>query len=241
MASGVLVNGELRDLLDPITNHPIPIFGPKDHGMEFVVGTGYNKPRKVDITLGVIHWTGSENPIETMFRVLNNRKLGVEFAISPLGSLYQFCDPCKVDTADAGKANKMSWGVEIVNQGIRQWYNPKKWKTPRAQKRSGFNLGPRPTYQTKIHGRKMRVWGFYPRQTATLCALNKLLADAIPSYGSGVCVEPGTMDFKGFNGAVGHFNVSRRKTDPGTQVMTDLQFFMQTGELPHDLAERLAA
>jgi len=58
MAEGVLVNGRMWPLMHPITNHPIPVFGPADTGMEFKIGTGYNKPRKVDITLGVIHWTG---------------------------------------------------------------------------------------------------------------------------------------------------------------------------------------
>ena len=77
MADGVIVGGVKYSLRHPITGFPIPVFGPKDTGMDFMPGDGYNKRRTVDITGGVIHYTGSENSVETMFRVLNKRKLGV--------------------------------------------------------------------------------------------------------------------------------------------------------------------
>ncbi len=249
MAKGVLVGGKFYPLLHPITQHPIPVFGAVEkgdgwlweHGMEFKIGEGYNKARVVPITLGVYHWTGSENPVETMFRVLNGRKLGIEFVITPLGSLYQMCDPLRVDTADAGAANKISFGCEMINQGLRQWYNPKKWKTPRAQSRSGFDLGPRMSYETEIHGRKKRIYDFYPQQTVTACALNELMVEAIPSYTDAVCTEPGVMDWRHFNGAVGHLNLKTSKTDPGTRLMGNLDHFMRTGTLPNHLMASLAA
>jgi hypothetical protein len=237
MASGVLVGGIIHPLLHPITQHPIPVFGPQDHGMEFRIGEGHNKKRIVPITLGVYHWTGSENPVETMFRVLNVRKLGVEFCITPLGSLFQFCDPLLVDTADAGAANKVSFGVEMINQGLRDWRNPKKWKIPRAQARGGYDLGPRSSYETEIHGRKKRVYDFYPQQTVTACALNALMFKAVPGYKDAVCTEPGVIDWRNFNGAVGHLNLKTSKTDPGTRLMVNMEHFMRTGSLPsHMLA-----
>lgn len=241
MASGVLVGGISHPLLHPITQHPIPVFGPKDHGMEFRIGEGHNKARVVPITLGVYHWTGSENPVETMFRVLNGRKLGVEFCITPLGSLYQFCDPLLVDTADAGAANKISFGVEIVNQGTRQWYNPKKWKTPRAQSRGGYDLGPRMSYETEIHGKKTRCYDFYPQQTVTACALNELMFKAVPGYKDEVCTEHSVIDWRNFNGAVGHLNLKTSKTDPGTRLMVNMDHYMRTGSLPNHMLGALTA
>lgn len=228
MSEGVLVGGKYCPLSHPITGHPIQVYGPGDHGMAFEIGDGYNKRRRVDITLGVYHWTGSENPVETMFGVLNRRKLGVEFAITPLGNLFQFCDPVEVDTADAGAANKISFGVEVINQGTRKW---NKWKTPRSQTRSGFDLGPRPAYDTIIHDKSRKCWGFYPAQTATMCAFNRLMVDAIPTYEAGVCTEPGVIDWADFRGAIGHLNIKRSKIDPGTQPMKKLAAYMNTGLL----------
>lgn len=237
MADGVVIGGKVCPLLHPLTEHPIPVFGPKDHGMEFKAGDGYNKERAVDITLGVVHWTGSENALETMFKVLLKRKLGVEYAISPYGSLYQFCDMMRVDTADAGAANKISWGVEVVNAGIRRWKTM--WREPRYRK---VKMGPRDGYDAYLHGRarRTRCWDFYPQQTATLCALNRLLADECSTYGEAVCTHPGVIDFKSFNGALGHLNITKRKIDPGTMPMQNLDHFMRTGGLPKPVMEGLA-
>lgn len=239
MATGVLVGGKTYPLLHPITQHPIPVFGPQDHGMEFKIGQGHNKRRTVDITLGVYHWTGSENPVETMYRVLLGRELGVEFCITSLGSLFQFCDPVEVDTADAGAANKISFGCEVIDQGVRSLWNPKKWKVPRAQLRSGFDLGPRPSYLTTIHGKKYRCYDYYPQQTATMCALNKVMVEAIPTYGDAVCTVPTVIDWESFCGAVGHLNIKKSKIDPGTRPMQHLDMFMRTGSLPNYLMDAL--
>jgi hypothetical protein len=233
MATGVIVGGKTYPLLHPLTGHPIPVFNWHDTGMEFKVGDGHNKRRTVDITLGVYHWTGSENPVETMYRVLHNRDLGIEACITALGSLYQFCDPLLVDTADAGRANKISFGVEIINQGVTSLLNPKKWKTPRAQMRGGYDLGPRTSYETVIHGRRKRCYDFYPQQTATMCALNALMVEAIPTYEPNVCIDPGVIDWENFRGAAGHLQIETRKIDPGTRPMKTLQHFMRTGRLPN--------
>jgi len=226
MATGITVGGEVYPICHPITGHPIPVFGPEDHGIRFEPGDGYNKKRKKPIDLGVFHWTGSENAVEIMVKTLRKRKLGVEFAISPMGSLYQFCDPVEVDTADAGIANSRSWGVEIVNAGIRRWKTA--WREPRYRK---VKMGPREKYDTRLHGRKLRCWDFYPVQTATACALNRVLACVIESYPIDVCTEPGVVSLDEVKGAIGHYNVTRKKLDPGTKLMETLAEFMASGKL----------
>lgn len=224
---GVLIGGKSYDLVSPRSKVRIPVLGPSDHGMEFKPGEGYNKRREVDITLGVVHWTGSENPVEVMYKTLRKRRLGVEYCISPHGVLYQFCDMMRVDTADAGSANKISWGVEIVNAGIRRANTL--WREPRYRK---VKMGPRHAYSTKIHGKKVNCWDFYPAQFETLCALNKLISDVVPTYSDEVSIAPGVIDWKNFCGAVGHYNISERKLDPGTEPMSNLRFFMKMGVLP---------
>jgi hypothetical protein len=232
VAAGVVIGGKTYPLLDPISGDPIPVFGVKDHRQEFRAGDGYNKKRREEINLGVFHWTGSENSIETMVNTLRKRKLGVEFAISPFGSLYQFCDMMEVNTADAGIANSRSWGVEIVNAGTRRASTL--WREPRYRKPP---MGPRQGYDTVIHGRKVRCWDFYVQQKLTAFALNKLISDALETYPPSVHVDPQVLDIKAkgesaghiVQGAVGHYNISRKKLDPGTRFMHELKQFMETG------------
>jgi len=227
MAQGILIGGKIYPLNHPVTGHPIPVLGPQDHKVEFKPGDGYNKKRVKPIDLGVFHWTGSENSVENMVETLRSRKLGVEFAISPFGVLYQFCDPTVVDTADAGIANSRSWGVEIVNAGIRRMNTL--WQEPRYRKPP---LGPRPSYDTVLHGKKLKCYDFYPAQTATACALNLTMTQALSGYAKDVCTVPGVVDLTKVRGAIGHYNITNEKLDPGTQFMGHLAEFMGTGKLP---------
>lgn len=224
MAEGVLIAGKLRLFLDPMTGHPLPVFGPQDHHIEFKPGDGFNKRRVSPVELGVFHWTGGEGSVEGMAETLRQRKLGVHFAISAMGSLYQFCDPTVVNTADASIANARSWGVEIINAGIRSMGNL--WREPKANHPP---LGPRPSYDTKIHGLPVKCWDFYPAQKLTAFALNKLMVETLSTYTKDVCVYPGVVDIAKAKGAIGHYNVTTQKLDPGTQFMLDLREFMQHG------------
>lgn len=237
MSTGVRIGGKVYPLLHPITGHPIPTFDVADHKIEFKAGDGYNKKRTKDIELGVFHWTGSENAVETMAETLRKRLLGVEYAISPMASLYQFCDMLEVDTADAGIVNSRSWGVEIVNQGVRSWDNL--WREPRTRKPP---MGPRPSYDTIIHGKKVRCWDFYTEQKMTAFALNKLISEVVPTYRKDVQTYPGVLSSKSLRGlqedkeaniygAVGHYNITTEKLDPGPQFMKELAAFMNRGAL----------
>ncbi len=243
MAEGVVIGGKVYPLDHPITGHPIPVFGVADHGIRFKPGDGYNKPRKLDIDLGVYHWTGSENSLERMAETLRKRKLGVEYGISPYGSLYQFCDMMEVNTADAGIANGRSYGVEIVNAGVRRFNTL--WREPRYR---AVKMGPRTSSIQTIHGKELRVWDFYPAQVMTALALNKLIADAVPTYPETVHTGGDLLDIQarvpmsdrglagGHNdqhviqGAVGHMHVSGRKIDAGTVLMDELHLYMTTGQ-----------
>lgn len=231
--ANVVIGGKEYPLLHPATQQPLKVLGPKDHKVEFHAGDGFNKKRVKPIDLGVFHWTGSENAVEQMVETLRQRKLGVEFAIAPDGTLYQFCDPTQVDTADAGIANARSWGVEIVNAGIRRLETL--WLEPKYRK---VKMGPRFGYQTMLHGKKINCWDFYPGQTITACALNKLMTEVIPTYSKEVCMTPGVVDILGTHpvkGAIGHYNITAEKLDPGTRFMGHLAAFMRDGKLPEEV------
>jgi len=233
MLNGILIGGKCYSVLHPVTGTPIPVLGPQDHKIEFKVGEGYNKRRAVPIDLGVFHWTGDELPVENMARILGKMKLGVEFAIAPHGVLYQFCDPTVVNTADAGEANARSWGVEITNAGIRSMSTL--WRAPQYKK---IPMGPRDSYETVIHGKKVKCWDFYPEQKATAFALNVAMVRAIPTYYSEVCVTPGVVDLSATRGAIGHYNVTTNKLDPGTRFMNELAEFMEKDKIPESLLKK---
>lgn len=237
MAEGIIVGGKLFPLYHPKTGARTPILNWEDEGygwLQFRVGDGHNKERVEDIDLGVYHWTGSENKVETLINTLRNRELGVEFVIDHVGMLYQLCDPLLVDTADAGIANSRSFGVEIVNAGIRRWNT--RWREPRYRK---VKMGRRSRYDTTIHKETVRCWDFYPEQKMTAFALNETMVEAIPTYPRDVCLAAGVVSIdlryigrQGkhvIRGAVGHYQVSRRKIDPGTQLMLEMHAYMKHG------------
>lgn len=224
---GLIIEGKSHELVDPLDGSPIKILNHHDTGLEFKAGIGFSKKRIVPIKQGVIHWTGDENDVKTLFKVLAERKLGVEYCIDAQGDLFQFCDMMKVDTADAGDANKTSWGVEIVNAGIRRANTL--WREPQYRKEK---IGPRRGYDTTIHGVAVKCWDFYPKQFRTLCALNALIAKVLPTYSNKVCYYPGVVNWSSFTGAIGHYNITRGKIDPGTEPMWWLKQYMDKGEIP---------
>ena len=230
MASVLTIVGKVYSVVNPITGHPVPVLGPEDHKVEFHPGDGYNKKRIKPIDLGVFHWTGSENSVEQMVETLRQRKLGVEFAISPHGIIYQFCDPLVVDTADASIANSRSWGVEMVNAGFRQMNTL--WREPQYRKPP---MGPRGSQQVVMHGKKVTVYDFYLAQKHAAFALNTTLLLAIPTYSSDVCTASTVVDTTKVKGAIGHFHITDAKYDPGLPFMQELSAHMaaRTKPLPN--------
>jgi hypothetical protein len=236
MSDGIIVEGRAYPVIHPVTKQPIRVRAwtdPPGEGPrvpEFRVGDGYNKKRaKWPVDLFVWHWTGGEAEPERVAETLRQRKFGVEFAIGRYGSIYQFCDPAYVDTADAGFANSRSVGCEVVNYGYRSWtYDPVR----------AIKLGPvipklgldRPTYPASIHNRKLPPLArFYQEQIHSAVALAEAFSSAVPSVSRKVPVDvsgkltTAVHDIAAWSGHLGHYHLTERKLDPGLDLLEALR------------------
>ena len=80
------------------------------------------RPRLRQIDTVVVHWTGGDPPhASRVHRVLTSRRLAVEYIVDREGTVYQTCDPARLDCADCGRRwDPRSVGIEIVNYGCRR-------------------------------------------------------------------------------------------------------------------------
>jgi len=237
MSDGIILGGKRYECRAPVLTW-------EEHGMEFKIGRGARR-RVEEIDLFVWHWTGGENEPPTMYRTLEKRKLGVEFAITRAettpgyATIYQFADPLILDTFDAGYVNRVSMGCEVINYGWRRLKN-----LGRIPKRGRD----RERYKTLWNGRRPTYARFYPHQLHSVLALADAVCDsgvtkiekrvprapAVTPRGVigreiiGEPVEdllrrPMTKDeLIDFHGHIGHNHVTKKKSDPGTDLLQHL-------------------
>lgn len=170
------------------------------------------RPRRAQTARVIVHWTGGERGAEGLHQTLSRRGLSVHFGVEHDGTVYQFMD------ADRTGAHAKSWnldsiGIEVCCKGIAP-------ASPRW---------PRREHAETIHGRRVRVLGWYPAQLAATAALCETLCRTfglplrVPREGDGMLAEawpPRRM--RAFRGVVGHYQTTARKLDPGVLVMQQL-------------------
>ena len=217
MAKGITIGGEVWPVYGPPELPIIPVLNWDDHGKKVEAGHGHNKPRVKPIDLAVWHWTGGERDPMGVFDTLRRRRLGVEFVIAARAPvIYQFADPLEVDTADAGAFNDRSVGIEIPNFGFRRL-------------KSYWRRFDREMYEATIHGRLMKLARFRPYQLLVVRCLAEALSAALPiprrimESGVGNVYPTVHPERKIFTGHAGHFQLSRRKYDPGLDLLQALQ------------------
>ncbi len=190
-----------------------------EHKMETKAGDGGRRrsPKQL-IDLFVWHWTGGEGDISRLFKTLDKRDLGVEFAIDTVGTIWQFCDPILVDTFDAGFVNPRSMGCEVVNYGF----------TMKNRKPTGELGKLRDTYFTRLRGRRREMARFFPAQLNSAYALAETVSLAVPTIPRCVPLDDDgellmeTMrrrEIRNYSGHIGHFHISERKSDPGEDLL----------------------
>lgn len=210
-ASGLIIGGKVVPCARPVYNW-------HDHGMEFKPGDGARKriPKK-RIDLFVWHWTGGEGSAASLFRVLDKRELGIEFALDAYATIYQFADPIFVDTYDAGPYNPRSVGCEVTNYGFTM---PGRPMPKGGEKRS--------TYTTVQNGRPRTFARFTADQLESAVALGDAVSAAIPSIPKRIPTDakgilfPDTMKraaLASFTGHLGHYHLTDSKSDPGADLL----------------------
>jgi len=198
-----------------------PVLTWKDHGLTFIEGKGARRRfKKQKIDLHVAHFTGGEGTARQTFRTLTGRRLGVEFLIDSWGVVWQFADPARIDTFDAGHVNPRSVGTEITCYGFR--------RPGKAIPRPGRD---RPVYTTTLNGRLRQFAAFTPWQLKAFLALDEGLRTVLPAIRRRIPRNGNRRlirrkltkaELATFSGVLGHFHVSRPKSDPGTELFDAL-------------------
>jgi N-acetyl-anhydromuramyl-L-alanine amidase AmpD len=196
-----------------------PVRGIEEHGMQFRPGRGARK-RMALPNLIILHHTGGEGDAAGVFRVLNERGLGIEYVIDREGVIWEMCDPAKVDSFDSGNLNSRSVGIEIISCGVAP--------LPKSAQDRG-------TYEATINGHGFTFAKYYG------CQL-KAMADLCDSLTAGLRIprvfatRPGLLPPDGlarFRGVMGHYQGSAIKCDPGPEPFAYLR---DRGYAPSDFA-----
>ncbi len=186
-------------------------------------GLGFEALGKRERTTAVVlHWTGGSGLASQVYRTLKQRRLSVHFVIEPDGAIHQHCDSDR-RCAHAGSvddsnhdghqlsANASTIGIEIVN--------------PAGQINSVRGVK-RELVRETIHGRDLLYTMFTAEQVKSALALTEPLCRAY-----GLPFEPFMKDgrvwptvmseseYASFRGVLGHFQLTRRKTDCGLALL----------------------
>jgi hypothetical protein len=165
-----------------------------------------SRPRQIGMF--ITHWDVCLSSASCV-KVLNDRKVSVQFCIDNDGTIYQLADMQHTCWhAGSRVVNAASVGVEISNAYSTK-YND-------LYEERGF--GRRPVIKgQKVHGKPLGEFlGFYPVQLEALAALWAAVHEAagvpleIPSEGQRVSTDVASGKFKGF---ACHYHVTERKID----------------------------
>ncbi len=176
------------------------------------------------------------------FHVLESRGLSVHFLLDIDGTLYQTLD--LAETAwHASRANGRSVGVEIAQIGayppgdgtLAKWYARDAQGTritlPRSMGGGGvrtpaFTGRPARSYKLRghVHGTLYEQYDFTHEQYETLAHLTAALVRTFPEMPLAIPLDrTGRVrtdalrdtEWTAFRGVLGHYHLSREKTDPG--------------------------
>lgn len=192
------------------------VFDWRAHGLTFTPDSKNCGVRPRPPTIGIVHFTGGENPPPQVYETLVERKLGVEFAMDLYGHIWQFCDPAKVYTAHAHGVNVRGFGIEVQNRGLA--------KAPNAI------LAPTWAKWNKEVPRGVDSSSGTAYTLFTLAQLDALIQFFEAFTEAGILKARVPKAWKRFTpaqrakfcGVAGHFHVDDDKLDPGPQFFEEL-------------------
>ena len=198
----------------------------------------------------VIHYDVAGTSQRCFFVLHDNRNLSVQFMLDIDGTIYQTMD-CKERAWHAGVANSRSVGIEIANMGAyasgeselyKQWYGKDENGRTRITVPDRLGDGGVRTknfvgYPARdelivgeVQGRTRRQYDFTPQQydsltklTATLCTVFPKITADYPRDEQGALITKVLTDdqFDAYHGVLGHYHVSKDKSDPGPAFQWD--------------------
>lgn len=188
-----------------------------NHSLQFTIGedgTG-NRTRFQPLVGGVLHWTAAENPGNRVFTTLTTKNISVHFAMDPDGTVWQYADPARVYTLNAGRSlGEKTWAIEIANYGAA------------SPSRIPDRARDRPGYTAVVNGRERRIADFYDIQYQNIFELCDLIHDTLnlpkvvyTSPHEFVSWASGLRDAEGI---LGHYHAATNKIDPGPRLLDRL-------------------
>ena len=181
------------------------------HLDDFTIGDTANRVRRDIVSQIVIHYDVAFNARSTE-EILQKRGYSTHFIIDgdEEATIYQCHNPATRVAFHAGYVNDLSVGIDLNN--------PADVKYKKAdEKRRGRERG----VQTEtIHGSSVNRLDYFPKQIDALNALLDVLCSAwgvprvCPRNEDGEPIKKKIRSPKSFNGVVGHYHLSKRKTDP---------------------------
>ena len=163
------------------------------------------RPRVDPVRCIVLHWTGGEGPIEQVKETLRLRGCSYHYVLDQNGWIYNLVSTEYV-AYHAGKWNEGSIGVSLVSKGVGKSIREK--------------------YSCVIRHKRYEMLEFYPLQTSACIGLVKRICAQyhIPSEfhqcDGRMCTD---LAPEGFRGILGHYQVSKKKIDPGPRLLEDLR------------------
>lgn len=199
------------DLSILVAGKPYPCSVPV-HSMEST-GLHFTARVRLETHFVVNHWTGSENPAESVFANLGEEKRSVHFVIDQLGEVYQFADTAaRLAHAVENGGNSFGVGIEIINRGTALL------RTRGIVRRTSSDF---------VHGRNVIYAEFLEPQISSAILLNMAICEAYglpvrcPVKSDGTIystVLPPTY-LANFRGVLGHCNLDAGKTDPAIELL----------------------
>lgn len=176
---------------------------------DFTLGDTVVRTRKEKVRQIVIHYDVAYSARHAE-QILQNRGYSTHFCIDHDGTIIQCHNPATKVALHAGPPNEYSIGIDLNNPA-----DPKYAETDRKK-----NGRKREVVRSKIHGGYVDRLDYWPEQIEALQELLEILCTEFgipktyPKTKEGEPYKTVYPDRATFNGVLGHYHWSKRKTDP---------------------------
>lgn len=192
----------------------------------FKIGDTTSRLRTRKIIQAVLHHDVTFNAKSTE-RILQERGYSTHFIIDGdiEGTIYQCHNPTLSVAFHAGISNNVSVGIDINNPADPAY--EKADATRRGRKRG--------LTKSEVHGRIVRLLGYFGSQYESLNELLQILTksiglkERIPESEVGSVLRTTVPNADEFEGIIGHYHITKRKIDPASLNWDEIYFRKKDG------------